>query len=285
MKRFISCLLLGSMILSCSVPVFGIEFIHLDKEEVFSPELIEQEKQIMEEIKSKEYNLPNGLKGFIDVPLNHWAYPSIMEMTEKGLFSGTTSPNENGYSSFSPDSSMSKAQFITVITRYLFEEELKTIKVESGLPWYSGNLDVALRYGIIDENWASPDSMNQPITRQEMSLISYNVLEYLGKNVEVTKTSSDIPDFTTIGSAYTKSVLTCYSAGILSGVDTRGTFNPQGVVNRSQGATILSRLIGVAEEDIILDGIKDLNIAGGVAEEDIILDGTKELNIAGGVTN
>ena len=152
MKRFISCLLLGSMILSCSVPVFGFRLVELDNEKIFSPELIEQEKQIMEEIKSKEYNLPNGLKGFIDVPLNHWAYPSIMEMTEKGLFSGTTSPNENGYSSFSPDSSMTKAQFITVVTRYLFEEELKTIKVESGLPWYSGNLDVALRYGIIDEN-------------------------------------------------------------------------------------------------------------------------------------
>ena len=283
MKRFISCLLLGSMILSCSVPVFGFTMEEIDSEEIFSPEIIERDKKLMEQMeKSKEsseesnsfkpvvpeireYNLPNGLKGFTDVPSDFWGYAPIMEMTERGLFAGVTAMDVNGYSSFSPNSSMTKAQFITVVTRYLFEEELKTIKVESGLPWYSGNLDVALRYGIIDENWASPDSMNQPITRQEMSLISYNVLEYLDKDVEVTKTSSDIPDYITIGSAYTKSVLTCYSAGILSGVDSKGTFNPLGVVNRAQGATILSRLVGVAEEDIILDGTKELNIAGGVA--------------------
>ena len=282
MKRFISCLLLGSMILSCSVPVFGFTMEEIDSEEIFSPEIIERDKKLMEQMeKSKEsseesnsfkpvvpeireYNLPNGLKGFTDVPSDFWGYAPIMEMTERGLFAGVTAMDVNGYSSFSPDSSMTKAQFITVVTRYLFEEELKTIKVESGLPWYSGNLDVALRYGIIDENWVSPDSMNQPITRQEMSLISYNVLEYLDKDVEVAKTSSDIPDYITIGSAYTKSVLTCYSAGILSGVDSKGTFNPQGVVNRAQGATILSRLVGVAEEDIILDGTKELNIAGGV---------------------
>jgi len=71
---------------------------------------------------------------FSDVPGNHWGYPAITEMTKRGLFSGTTEP-VNGVGTFAPDDPMTRAAFITVITRELYSEELKSAK--SGDEWWS----------------------------------------------------------------------------------------------------------------------------------------------------
>ena len=50
---------------------------------------------------------------FTDVPSSHWAYKPIMNMVNKGIIAGTTTP-VNGVGTFSPDSPMTRAQFITV---------------------------------------------------------------------------------------------------------------------------------------------------------------------------
>lgn len=49
---------------------------------------------------------------FSDVPASHWAYDSVNYVTEKGLFNGTSA------TTFSPNSTMTRAMLITVLYRY-----------------------------------------------------------------------------------------------------------------------------------------------------------------------
>jgi len=54
---------------------------------------------------------------FSDVPSSDWAYPTIMRATELGLFKGTSTVDANGVGTFSPDNTMTRAEFITVCLR------------------------------------------------------------------------------------------------------------------------------------------------------------------------
>lgn len=259
MKKKMSALLCLVMVGSMSLPVFGwtshpVDMskvdVYIGDEKVYDgqtgtvlvePNEIEQEKKIAEEIESKTYNLPNGLKSFKDVHSSFWAYDAIMSMTEKGLFAGTTEPID-GIGTFNPNGVMTKAQFITVITRALFANSLANMTTEG--PWYAPNWNIAVETGILkEEDLGGFENLNQPINREEMSYVMANVLKYKEETVEKLVDKSAIADYNTIGSYYTDSVLTCYSKGIIAGVDMKGTFAPKLTVTRAQGATLIYRLL------------------------------------------
>lgn len=241
MKKLLSSALCLSMVLGLSVPAFGYTIIDIDESTAFSPELIEQEKQMKEEAGSKTYNLPNGLTSFADIPSSFWAYDAIMEMTEVGLFAGTTVP-VNGVGTFSPNATMSRAQFITVVTRHLFADELAN--APSGLYWYEPNYNVAVDKGLIDvDMFATAQELNSGITREEMAYIITNALSMTEGVPTVLIPDSYVPDFNSVNDNYKDEVLACYTAGIICGVDLQGTFSPNTTVTRAQGAVILYRLI------------------------------------------
>ena len=182
------------------------------------------------------------VRGFKDVPNNHWAYSAIMEMTEVGLFAGTTTPDAQGIGTFSPNDIMTRAQFITVISRALFGSEIR--KPVEGEYWYTPNWESLVEYDIIKESdFGGINELNKPISREEMAYIILNTLALVEPIPENTISKSDIPDSYAIENRYIDKVLSCYSMGIICGVDSQGTFSPKGAVNRAQGATILYRMI------------------------------------------
>lgn len=76
-----------------------------------------------------------AVSSFSDVPSSHWAYKNIMAMTSKGLFSGTTTPI-NGVGTFAPDKTMTRAEFVTVVMRAMYADELNAMpKVGAGEAW------------------------------------------------------------------------------------------------------------------------------------------------------
>ena len=251
MKKLGCLLLSGIMVGSMTLPVFGWTSHPVDMSKV--DVLIEGEKvydgqtgTVLKEpvvTEEKTYNLPNGLKGFKDVPnASFWAYDAVMSMTEMGLFSGTTAPDSNGMGLFSPDYKMTKAQFITVVTRYLFANSLANMTAEG--PWYAPNWNIAVEMGILTEDdFGGVEYLNTPISRQEMAYIITNVLKYKEDLPTSLIDKSQIADYHTIGGYYADYVRTCYSAGILAGIDMKGTFAPLATVTRAQGAVILYRLV------------------------------------------
>ena len=178
---------------------------------------------------------------FSDVAPSSWYYTPVMKMTEMGLFSGTSTP-VNGVGTFSPDNTMTRAEFLTVITRYLFADELSKMG-NSGNVWYENNYKVAVNHGIVKESEFDLNGLAQSCNRQEMAMFLVRALEVQGEKAETLVDSLRIPDYNAASSNYKSYVLEAYSMGLLAGVDANGTFNPYGTLTRGQAATVLYRMI------------------------------------------
>jgi hypothetical protein len=179
---------------------------------------------------------------FSDIPKNYWAYESIMSMTEQGLFSGT-SDVVNGVGTFSPDDQMTVAEFITVVTRALYAEELNGMS--TGNIWYQNNYVVALKHKIVTntEYDGTESVMSQPIPRQEMAMIMVRAVNELGEAPSKLVSTNRIADWSSVGSYYKDYVRQAYSMGLLGGKDSKGTFDPKGVMTRAEGAAVLNRIL------------------------------------------
>lgn len=190
--------------------------------------------------KSKETTA--NLSSFSDVPSTHWAYKNIMAMTSKGLFSGTTTP-VNGVGTFAPDKTMTRAEFVTVVIRAMYADELNAMpKVDAGEAWYLNSYELALDKGILKEKELDNGDLSKGMSRQEMALVLVRAAEKLGETPSQLVSTSKIADYSTIGTYYRDYVVKAYSMGMLAGTDSQGTYAPKATMNRAQGATVLNRL-------------------------------------------
>ncbi len=187
------------------------------------------------------------ITAFRDIPPTRWSYAEIMEMTEMGLFTGTSAP-VNGAGEFSPHTSMTRAEFITVITRYACPgaiEEKLAMNMDTGI-WYSIFWSVAVDNGLLLEtDFGGIGGMEEVMTREEMAYVMANTLSYFRAVVkdEDMVAWESIPDIVECNEFYRQSVHACYSLGLLKGMDANGTFAPMGTLTREQGAVVLHRLI------------------------------------------
>lgn len=178
---------------------------------------------------------------FSDVPSNHWAAQPIMEMTEQGLFSGTTAP-VNGVGTFAPDATMTRGAFLTVLTRWLFGDELDTMSAVPGAPWWQNNYTLALQNGLLKDKELGGD-LDKAMSRQEMAVVLARAAQGLGLEPDTLVSESAIPDWYSIGEGYREGVRFSYSMGFIGGTDSNGTFNPNGTLTRAQAATVVYRLL------------------------------------------
>lgn len=178
---------------------------------------------------------------FSDVPSNHWAAQPIIEMTEQGLFSGTTTP-VNGVGTFAPDATMTRGAFLTVLTRWLFGDELDAMSVVPGAPWWQNNYTLALQNGLLKDKELDGD-LDKAMSRQEMAVVLARAAQGLGLAPDTLVSESAIPDWYSIGEGYREGVRFSYSMGFIGGVDSKGTFNPNGTLTRAQAATVVYRLL------------------------------------------
>lgn len=193
------------------------------------------------------------LRSFSDVPASRWSNKAIMEMVDMGLFNGTSEPDKNGTARFTPAGTMTRAQFITVVTRMLYAEELANAK--EGAYWYSKYYNVAVEKGLITDQEFSLDGMTKQISRQEMALIAVRTAEARGEDTKVTVDDKAIADYATVGRQYKASVKKAYAMGLITGVDDAGTFAPKNTLTREQGAMVAYRLIKESER-VIPSGVK-----------------------------
>lgn len=194
-------------------------------------------------------NKQAALKSFKDVPSTHWAHDAIMKMVGMNMFSGTTTPDANGVGTFDPNSTMTRAQFITVVTRYLYADEVSStydkLKAEGGkIDWYTSNYIVAVEKGLLTQyELGGYEGMQTPMSRQEMAMVLVRACDAKGEERGSTISNSRIPDYNSIGTAYRSYVKVAYTKGLIAGVDQQGTFVPSGTLTRAQAAMVLYRLV------------------------------------------
>lgn len=182
---------------------------------------------------------------FSDVPSNHWAAQPIMEMTEQGLFSGTTTP-VNGVGTFAPDATMTRGAFLTVLTRWLFGDELDAMSAVPGASWWQNNYKLSLQNGLLKDKELGGD-LDKAMNRQEMAVVLARAAQGLGLEPDTLVSESAIPDWYSIGEGYREGVRFSYSMGFIGGVDNKGTFNPNGTLTRAQATTVVYRLLDKIE--------------------------------------
>lgn len=169
---------------------------------------------------------------FTDVPSDHWASSFISEMADKGVMSGV------GNNKFSPSSTLTGAEFVTMIVRQFYEDKIGA----SGDMWYSAFMDVAEKEGILSGTGITAEGT---ISRYDMAQLMYNVLKAQGVTTSPLSDTSKVADWSSVPSGYQDAVSVCYNMGMLSGIDSKGTFGGNGNMDRAQAAVVMSRLIDV----------------------------------------
>lgn len=177
---------------------------------------------------------------FRDVPSGHWAYSYVSEAAEKGWVNGT----DNGI--FSPDKAVSGAEFVTMIVRAYYADDIQP--AQSSI-WYEPYINAGNANYILDgAHWggATLGAWANPAKRYQMAIILYNIIRQSDIPVDqsaVEAAKQQITDYSDMATTpdWRESVPTCYALGLLNGYED-GSFGGQNTMTRAEAATVMCRL-------------------------------------------
>lgn len=172
---------------------------------------------------------------FTDVPANQWYTPSVASAFEFGLMKG------NGDSTFNPYGDVTVAEAVTMAARIhsIYTTGTESF-VQTGDKWYQVYLDYALENGIISKAYYNSD-VTHKATRAQFAEIFADALPSEALSAMNSVADNAIPDVS-ISESFAASVYKLYRAGILTGSDANGTFNPTTYITRAEAAAIVSRM-------------------------------------------
>ena len=169
---------------------------------------------------------------FSDVPGSEWYFDNVKSAYEYNLMAGTSD------TTFEPDSYLTVAQAITMASRMHVVYSTGSNTLTNGVThWYDTYVDYAVKNGIIK----SGDFTNYDATasRAQMAYIFSRALP--SKELGVINSVDTIPDVPQ-SHKYFGNILSLYRAGIVTGKDIYGTFEPDENIKRSEAAAIMTRL-------------------------------------------
>ena len=174
---------------------------------------------------------------------DHWANYDVEYMANEGLVSGVAE------GIFDPEAQITRAEYVTILDRALgFEiasgESYADIASDA---WYAPYVATAKANGLLNglptDDGFKPE---QPITRQEMALFTYNAIQKIGKNDEWVKTLPDgwsaFTDTASVSDWATDALKYLIQTGIIKGTSDT-TVSPMDNATRAQGAVILKRFM------------------------------------------
>ena len=171
--------------------------------------------------------------GIAVVPTTAWYAGYVQTVVDKDLFAGV------GEGTFAPESSMTYAQFLTVLYKFSGDQ----LPASEGA-WYQGYVDWAENAGLVPAEIAdfNPDAA---ITRQDMAALFRNFLNAYDHSAQ--PVNNEEPSFADAGSiaGYAADGVTlCYQMGLMSGNDD-GTFAPTATATRAQVAVTMTQMARV----------------------------------------
>lgn len=191
---------------------------------------------------------------FTDVPADAWYYNTVAKMVQDGLLTGTSD------TTFSPDAPMTEMQFLTVVLRKAFPDELKEYNEKYPQPWYEGAFQLAMSKEMLDglvygetqlDEYPGavfypmfyPEEMaERPITRERMMDMVITAMELKQESLssDVEGVIHHVSDLDQCTYSLRPNVMTAYTMGIVTGKGD-GRVDPMGTGTRAEGAAILYR--------------------------------------------
>ena len=185
---------------------------------------------------------------FSDVPQTYWGYTQIERAFADGVIAGTYHNEQTGERQFSPESTLTLAHFVVITTRAFYGAEVD-VSTATGT-WYARNQAVANQHGLLEG--LGNVSLDSAANRYQMAVIMANIMEDKGADMptaaELKAAQAKIGDWASIPAQYQNAVATVFHLGIISGTDSKGTFNGNGSMKRSHAAVVYGRLADAIDE-------------------------------------
>lgn len=176
---------------------------------------------------------------FQDVSSSDWYAEAVQYATENNLFNGTST------TTFSPNGSMTRAMFVTVLGRFSGDTISSTSSRFTDVPsstWYTSYVNWAAEKGYVNGTSATTFDPEKSITREEIAVVLKNYFSQTGAEIkDDTNVLSSFRDSGDISSWAVDAVDYVRKTGLLSG-DEKGNFAPQANLTRAEAATVFMRV-------------------------------------------
>lgn len=190
--------------------------------------------------KVKTENKFSGELKFKDVPINHWAYNAIANMSSKAVISGF--PDET----FKPDEYITRSEFAKIMTSALnleIEEGEQTYKDVDKEAWDYKYVETVKNY-LKGYTYGSGNYFkgDQKIRRDEAAVALVKAMGFEEQTADVTDITNVFSDQINISLLVKDEVIVAYKNNIISGYED-GTFRPFGSLTRAEAAMVLFRIM------------------------------------------
>ena len=185
--------------------------------------------------------VPATKYAFSDMISAPWAAEAVATLKEMGVINGKSNTE------FAPNDNVTREEFVKMIVL------LVDINVEHGdmefddineSDWFYTPIKAAKQKNIVNGISESTFGVGQKITRQDMAVITKNVLSYL--NISMSKKDITFVDKGEIADYATDSISRLVANGIINGYEDN-TFKPTGFATRAEAAQMLMKFCAVLE--------------------------------------
>lgn len=193
----------------------------------------------------KKMNVINPVKTFDDIAC-HKDKTAIEALASRGIINGKT---EN---SFEPNSTMTRAEFATIIARGLGlpQKNSENFKDVTASDWFYNYVGTAYSYGIIKGVSEAEFNPNGTITREEAAVMVVRAAKLCGMNtetepIEVRDILAQFFDYVKASEWSQSSLAFCYDEGIFD--DSVMDIKPKETVTRAEIASMLYNMFSIAK--------------------------------------
>ena len=190
--------------------------------------------------------LAAGENPFTDVSASHWAYDDITYVYENDLMNGTDG------SLFSPESTTTRAQVVTVLYRLAGQPAADWENPFWDVPasaWFHDAVTWAWENDITGGVSSTHFGAGNAVTREQLAAFLYRYAQDQGYDTSARADLSGYSDAGLVSSYATEALSWANATGLITGT-TATTLSPKGSATRAQVATILSRFC----QDVIPGG-------------------------------
>ncbi|MDI4644469.1 S-layer homology domain-containing protein [Cohnella hashimotonis] len=190
------------------------------------------------------YAVAFGGETFMDLPVAHWAHQAVGALAARGIVQGRTD------GSFAPAASVTRAEFLTLLTRTLelraddggnISGEL-SFKDVSSSAYYAPALRAAAKAGVVKGDGSGNFRPSERISRQELSAMVYRALVSTGRLATAESQAASIvfKDESEIAAYARDSVKALADAGIMQG--SNDAFRPAASASRAEAAQVMYKI-------------------------------------------
>ncbi|MFC4306060.1 InlB B-repeat-containing protein [Cohnella boryungensis] len=224
---------------------------------------------------SVESAQPVPQSSFEDVTPAAWFYDAVMFVKQNGLFSGTSKDR------FSPDATMSRAMFVTVLGRIAKVDvsQYKTSAFTDVQPdaWYAPYVQWAIESDIASGTGSSSFSPDAAISREQMAMMIFKYFESNRIPYQTTNQTTKPKDISDISPWAVDAAGKLWQAGLFGG-DANGNFQPHAKATRAEAAVIFMRTDKVARASDGITYTVSFNPNGGSPIDSLSLKRGESLN-------